>query len=92
MPTVAETLAERIAALAPERLPDAVRKTAESIVLDITGRTPQGEVVFVATLTPVCVARDERRSIEIPAAFRQLLLDYRDACNGAAPQPETTHP
>ena len=65
---------------------------SRTYVLDITARTPQGEVVFVATLTPVCVARDERRSIDIPAAFRQLLLDYRDACNGAAPQPETTHP
>jgi acyl-CoA thioesterase FadM len=52
-------------------------------VLDVTGRTPEGEVVFVANLTPVCVARDERRSIEIPEAFRQALQRYRDACTNA---------
>jgi acyl-CoA thioesterase FadM len=63
---------------------------SRTYVLDITARTPQGEVVFVATLTPVCVARDERRSIEIPAAFRQALLDYRDACNAVASTKE--HP
>jgi acyl-CoA thioester hydrolase len=57
---------------------------SRTYVLDITASTPQGEVVFVATLTPVCVARDERRSIEIPAAFRQALLDYRDACTTVA--------
>jgi acyl-CoA thioester hydrolase len=54
--------------------------------LDVTARTPQGETVFVARLTPVCVARDERRSIDIPAAFRQALLNYRDA----APNKETS--
>jgi YbgC/YbaW family acyl-CoA thioester hydrolase len=57
---------------------------SSTYVLDITARTPQGEVVFVATLTPVCVARDERRSIEIPAGFRRALLTYRDACLAAA--------
>lgn len=57
---------------------------SRTYVLDITARTPQGEVVFVATLTPVCVARDERRSIEIPRAFRRALLAYRDACIAAA--------
>jgi acyl-CoA thioester hydrolase len=49
-------------------------------VLEITGRTSQGEVIFVAKLTPVCVAREERRSIEIPDAFRQALQRYRDGC------------
>ena len=58
---------------------------SRTYVLDITGRTPQGEVVFVAKLTPVCVAREERRSIEIPNAFRQALHRYRDACSNAAP-------
>jgi acyl-CoA thioester hydrolase len=57
---------------------------SRTYVLDITARTPQGEVVFVATLTPVCVARDERRSIEIPTGFRQALVDYRDACEAVA--------
>ncbi|SCX72550.1 thioesterase family protein [Variovorax sp. EL159] len=53
-------------------------------VLEITGRTLQGEVIFVAKLTPVCVARDERRSIEIPDAFRQALQRYRDGCESPA--------
>ncbi|MDB5847791.1 MAG: hypothetical protein JWP29_1543 [Rhodoferax sp.] len=57
-----------------------------SYVLDVTGRTPEGAVVFVATLTPVCVARDERRGIDIPTAFRAALERYRDAC-AAAPVP-----
>lgn len=53
---------------------------SRTYVLDITGRTPLGDVVFVAKLTPVCVAREERRSIEIPDAFRHALQRYRDAC------------
>jgi acyl-CoA thioesterase FadM len=50
---------------------------SRTYVLDITGRTPEGHVIFVATLTPVCVARDERRSIDIPAAFRAALEQYQ---------------
>jgi acyl-CoA thioesterase FadM len=54
-------------------------------VLDITARTPSGDLVFIATLTPVCVARDERRSIDIPDAFRSVLASYRQACEYASP-------
>ena len=50
---------------------------SRTYVLDITGRTQEGEVIFVATLTPVCVARGERRSIDIPPAFRQELERYQ---------------
>ena len=50
---------------------------SRTYVLDITGRTQEGEVIFVATLTPVCVARGERRSIDIPPAFRQALERYQ---------------
>ena len=57
---------------------------SRTYVLDITARTPQGDVVFVAKLTPVCVARDERRSIDIPDAFRHVLQRYRDACADTA--------
>lgn len=53
-------------------------------VLDITARTLAGAVIFIGRLTPVCVARDERRSIEIPAAFRAALERYRDACAAVA--------
>lgn len=62
---------------------------SRSYVLDMVARTPEGELVFIAKLTPVCVARDERRSIEIPPAFRQALERYRDAC-GPAPQLESS--
>lgn len=55
---------------------------SRTYVLDITATTPQGETVFKALLTPVCVARPERRSIEIPAAFRKALLDYQRDCGG----------
>ncbi|MDC6085267.1 acyl-CoA thioesterase [Burkholderia cenocepacia] len=54
-----------------------------SYVLDIVARTPQGAAVFNARLTPVCVAHDERRSIDIPPAFREALLDYQRDCAGA---------
>ena len=53
---------------------------SRTCVLDITGRTAAGEVAFAARLTPVGVARDGRRSIVIPAPFRQALDCYRDAC------------
>ena len=59
-------------------------------VLDVTARTPEGEVVFVARLTPVCVARDERRSIPIPAAFRAALQRYQADCRLHASHQETT--
>lgn len=54
-------------------------------VLDITARRPDGESVFVAKLTPVCVAREVRRSIDIPTEFRARLLDYQAACIAAHP-------
>jgi acyl-CoA thioesterase FadM len=63
---------------------------SRTYVLDVTGRTPEGDVVFVAKLTPVCVARDERRSIVIPDNFRQALQGYRDACARPCPNKETT--
>ena len=57
-------------------------------VLDIAATTPGGEPVFNARLTPVCVARPERRSIDIPSAFRQALLDYQRDCAAAGTHSE----
>ena len=57
-------------------------------VLEIVATTPSGEPVFNARLTPVCVARPERRSIDIPPDFRQALLDYQRDCDTA---PTTTN-
>jgi acyl-CoA thioester hydrolase len=61
-------------------------------VLDITARTPGGQIIFRAALTPICVARGERRAIEMPAAFRTALDQYRMACATplCAPQPNPT--
>ncbi|RWA56350.1 thioesterase [Cupriavidus sp. UYMSc13B] len=53
---------------------------SRTYVLEVVARTPENEVVFVARLTPVCIARDERRSIEIPSSFRERLERYREAC------------
>jgi acyl-CoA thioesterase FadM len=58
-------------------------------VLDIVATTPHGEPVFNARLTPICVARPERRSIDIPAAFREALLNYQRDC-GSAPATSAT--
>lgn len=76
-----------IDSLRPDDVFDTV-VTVESVnrrtfVLDITGRKPDGGTIFVAKLTPVCVARSERRSIDIPADFRALLIDYQASCEQA---------
>jgi acyl-CoA thioesterase FadM len=67
---------------------------SSTYVLDITGRRPGGEIVFIAKLTPVCVQRPERRSIEIPQPLREALLLYAKRCaalgaQGAVPAPGT---
>ena len=64
---------------------------SRTYVLHIAATTPQGEPVFNARLTPVCVARPERRSIEIPPAFRQALLDYQRDC-GSPPTTQDETP
>ena len=48
-----------------------------SYVLHIAARTPEGEDVFHADLTPICIARDERRAIDMPPNFRLALEYYR---------------
>lgn len=63
---------------------------SRTYVLDIAATTPQGEPVFNARLTPVCVARPERRSIDIPPAFRQALLDYQRDCGAPSTHQEET--
>jgi acyl-CoA thioesterase FadM len=54
-----------------------------SYVLDIAARTLDGEDVFAARLTPVCIASHMRKSIAIPPAFRQVLSSYRSACEAS---------
>jgi acyl-CoA thioester hydrolase len=60
-------------------------------VLDITARSPASGIIFRAALTPICIASDERRAIEIPAAFRGALERYRTAC-AATPGTPLTNP
>ncbi|NVZ24672.1 acyl-CoA thioesterase [Pseudomonas gingeri] len=52
---------------------------SRSYVLTLTARTQVGDIVFVATHTPVCVARDERKGIVIPDVFREALLSYQSS-------------
>jgi 4-hydroxybenzoyl-CoA thioesterase len=56
-------------------------------MLSIVARTPAGAEVFRAALTPVCVAREDRTAIRIPATFRAALERYRTACSAAAVEP-----
>ena len=46
-----------------------------SFDLAITGTHVTGENIFSATLSPICIARSERRSISIPAEFRNRLME-----------------
>lgn len=50
-------------------------------VLDMHARTRTGDTVFIAQLTPVCIAAGERRSIPIPAGLRAALTQYRASCS-----------
>ena len=57
-------------------------------VLDIGRRTfkleiagaKEGVAVFTARLTPICIARGERKSIDIPPILRSALECYRREC------------
>jgi acyl-CoA thioester hydrolase len=48
-------------------------------VLNVAARTADSDLIFEADLTAVCVGRNERKSIEIPATFRAVLELYRQA-------------
>ena len=52
-------------------------------VLHIAARTPEGNDVFHAVLTPICIVQEERRAINIPAPFKAALEKYRAACFAA---------
>lgn len=42
--------------------------------LNVDARRPDGEPVFSAVLSPICVARDRREGVPIPEDFRELLV------------------
>jgi len=58
-----------------------------SYVLGIDARTIDGIDVFRSVLTPICVARGERRAIAIPPVFRTALEQYRTDCAAGAAEP-----
>lgn len=60
---------------------------ARTYVLGIDATRPGGADVFAALLTPICIARGERRAIEIPEVFRSALERYRAGCRDAGEQP-----
>ena len=53
---------------------------SRTYVLNITGRTLDQNIIFISKLTPVCIAVDERRSIDIPSTFRLALEHYQSQC------------
>jgi acyl-CoA thioester hydrolase len=53
---------------------------SRTYTLEIAARTTGGDDVFVAQLTPICVARGERRAIEIPSLFRTRLERHKREC------------
>ncbi len=57
-----------------------------TFVLEIDARTREGDVVFQATLTPICIGRAERRGVAVPEVLRTKLEQYR-ADHAAARQP-----
>jgi acyl-CoA thioester hydrolase len=59
--------------------------------LAIEASMPDRTPVFDALLTPICIPRGERRSIEIPAALRAALTEYQDRCNASGARPRDTH-
>lgn len=52
---------------------------ARTYTLHVAGSV-RGQPAFDARLTPICVARGERRAIEVPAALRGALQSYQEAC------------
>jgi len=54
---------------------DEIRSRTYTLVMH--GRTLAGETVFIARLTPICVARGERRAIDMPPVLREALQAYQ---------------
>jgi 4-hydroxybenzoyl-CoA thioesterase len=57
---------------------DAIR--TRTFTLLMTARMADGEIAFIARLTPVCIRRDARESIDMPAVLRDALERYRSRC------------
>lgn len=51
-----------------------------TFTLVITARMADGEIAFIARLTPVCVHRGARESTELPAVLRDALEQYLARC------------
>ncbi|AHB05299.1 MULTISPECIES: acyl-CoA thioesterase [Pandoraea] len=55
-----------------------------TFTLQMTARKADGDIAFVARLTPICIRRGVRESIDMPAVLRHALEQYRDRVAQAA--------
>lgn len=59
---------------------DVAEIRTRTFTLLMTARCADGEIAFVARLTPICIRRGERASVEMPAVLRSALEQYRTRC------------
>ena len=68
--------------LQPDQLFDMTVTVGElrsrSYDLNVIARRPDGDPVFSAVLSPICVARNRRVGVAIPDGFRDLLVARKD--------------
>lgn len=55
--------------------------------LQMHGFTGEGETVFLACLTPICIVRGKRQGIVIPDVFRKALEAYQASTRDLRPLP-----
>ena len=72
-----------LAPLRPDDIFDMVVRVADvrrsSFDLAVVASSQDGRPAFEATISPICVPLDgERRSVDIPAAFRERLVGYQE--------------
>jgi acyl-CoA thioesterase FadM len=63
---------------------DVAEIRTRTFTLRMTARKADGEIAFIARLTPICIQRGVRESIEMPAVLRAALVQYRTRCDAAA--------
>ncbi|MGC7403042.1 acyl-CoA thioesterase [Pandoraea pneumonica] len=59
---------------------DVAEIRTRTFTLLMTARCADGETAFVARLTPICIRRGERASVEMPEVLRSALEQYRARC------------
>ncbi|AJF00376.1 acyl-CoA thioesterase [Pandoraea apista] len=54
-----------------------------TFALAMTARKADNDVAFIARLTPICIQRGTRESIDMPPVLRAALEQYRERCEHA---------